>query len=1002
MKKLLFLLTILSSFLFSTTYYVRTDGGTGTQCNGLADAPYPGSGDNQNCAWAHPFWALNEYGEWKIRGGDTLIIGPGSYMIGYGAPNTSSWCGAEWAESCVFPPIPSGTPTSPTRILGAGYNSSCSNPPELWGTQKAYQVLSLDGTSNAEIQCLEITDHSSCVEFHANPSVACNRDSYPYGEYATEGIYAYNSSNVLLKNLNIHGLSDSCLATGALSNWTLENVRLAGCGWAGWNGEYGENPSNSGTMRFKNLIVEWNGCAETYPGKQPDHCWAQSHGGYGDGVGFPRTGGHWIIEDSVFRYNTSDGLDLLYVGVGHPDTLIELYRVKAYGNAGNQIKTGGTTIIKNMLAIGNCAYFWGKPFAQEMGSYDEGDICRAGGGAVSFNLGQGDYAKIINSTVASQGWALVEGQCITMDFPEEPDCNGTEYIEIKNSIFIGYPDFCVGGEGLADFIGDLDPYGFTRGKVDYNIIYNVDYDVCPQGPHDICENPQILNDNLDFFDGHLKPGSPAIDRGTWEEAPLDDLDGNVRPQGAGIDIGAYEFVQAGEEKNYFIPATAKAKGAAASNWVTDLMVLNTSSSNANLRFIFTPAGQDGTQSNYIYYDVVGASKGKFFEDILGSWYSLNNIAGSLRIISSADVLITSRTYNDQGLAGTYGQFIPAYKEGDSIGVNEKAYLVGIRNDSNFRTNIGFSEISGKETRIRVSFYSSNGSSLGYVELQLMPYSWQQQNVGQLSTIQNGFAVVEVLSGGKVLSYISIADNQTSDAIFVFQQKITQVQNNRHQLVPVIARAKGGYDTNWKSSLILYNQASSSQSISLDFYTPSSKHTKSLSISANNQISFDDLISEVFNEIEGNTSGSLHLNSPQGLMVVSRTYNDQGSKGTYGQFIPCWGEASVLKSNEIGFISQILSNSSFRTNMGFTEFEGKSTNIKVEIYSSDGSKIKEKNYTVDPFENLQINGIFSDMGISGDVSYSYAKITVLSGGSIFAYASVVDNKTGDAIFIPAKK
>ncbi len=994
----LILILTFSNLSFSATYYIRTDGGTGTQCNGKENSPYPGSGENQNCAWAHPFWALDEYGGWKIQGGDTLIIDSGSYMIGYGAPNTSSWCGAEWAESCVLPPIPSGTQSSPTKILGAGYNSGCSKPPELWATQRIYQVLSLDGTSNAEIQCLEITDHSSCVDFHANTSVACRRDGYPYGDWASNGIFAYNSSNILLKNLNIHGLAENCLATAQLSNWNLENVRLAGCGWAGWNGEYGEDPSNSGTMHFKNLIVEWNGCAEEYPEEQPDHCWAQSQGGYGDGVGFPRTGGHWIIEDSVFRYNTSDGLDLLYVGVGYEGTIIELYRTKGYGNAGNQIKLGGTSIIKNMLSIGNCSYFYGKPFAQEFGSFDEGDTCRAGGASVSINLGRGDYASVINSTITSQGWALIEAQCITKDFPDQPDCNGTEYLEIKNSIFRGYPDYCVGGEGLTDFIGDDDPYNFTRGKVDYNIIYNVDRDVCPQGSHDICQNPKVLNDDLHNFDGHLQQGSPAIDRGTSQGAPNDDIEGNIRPQGAGFDIGAYEFLQGGgEEYKYFIPASAKASGAQGSNWVTELMVLNSSNASANVEFVFTPSGQNGTNSSYKHSETVKTNQGKFFSDILNYWFGLNNVSGSLRINSNTPIILTSRTYNDQGTSGTYGQFIPGYKEEGAISLNEKAYLVGIRQDEKFRTNIGFSEVGGKETRVKVTFYGENGSPLSSSEITIPPYSFLQQNVGQISSIQKGFAYVEVISGGKVLSYLSVVDWKTSDAIFIPHQKPSSVQNKRHQLIPVIAKAEGGYGSKWKTSFISYNQATSNQNITLEFYTSSGKYTKNFNLGGNNQKSYEDLISELFTEIQGNVSGSLHINSTSGLILASRTYNDQAS-GTYGQFIPAWAEENFLRPNEVGYISQIVSNSNFRTNMGFTEFEGKNTQVKVEIFSSEGTKLGEKNYNIEGYKNLQINGVFSDLGISGDVSYSFAKITNLSGGSLFPYASVVDNKTGDAIFI----
>jgi hypothetical protein len=39
---------------------------------------------------------------------------------------------------------------------------------------------------------------------------------------------------------------------------------------------------------------------------------------------------------------------------------------------------------------------------------------------------------------------------------------------------------------------------------------------------------------------HLTSASPAIDRGTSTEAPVDDLDGQRRPLGTGIDIGADE------------------------------------------------------------------------------------------------------------------------------------------------------------------------------------------------------------------------------------------------------------------------------------------------------------------------------------------------------------------------------------------------------------------------------------------------------------------------------
>ena len=61
--------------------------------------------------------------------------------------------------------------------------------------------------------------------------------------------------------------------------------------------------------------------------------------------------------------------------------------------------------------------------------------------------------------------------------------------------------------------------------------------------NDVSANPQFVNYNpTGIGDYHLALGSPAVDAGTAENAPMADLDGVSRPQGARHDIGAYEFV----------------------------------------------------------------------------------------------------------------------------------------------------------------------------------------------------------------------------------------------------------------------------------------------------------------------------------------------------------------------------------------------------------------------------------------------------------------------------
>jgi hypothetical protein len=513
------------------TYYVRTDGGSSTQCTGLVNAAYPGSGTAQPCAWDHPFRALPPGGTPRIVGGDTLIIATGSYTMGYGAPETSN-CDAGGAYNCLMPPIPSGpSPANRTRILG---NSQ--NPPELWGIERPWFIVNLTDSSNVELGYLEITDHSGCIEFHSG-GLACDRDTPPYGNWASYGLYAEDSANVYLHDLNIHGLAAGGVHAGRLTNWTVENVRIAGNGSVGWDGDLigdGTNSDNHGTLIFRHWTVEWNGCGETYPDEQHLGCAGQEAGGYGDGVGTGATGGHWIIEDSAFLHNTSDGLDLLYARL--PDVIIDIRRTIAEGNAGNQIKTTGAVTIENSIIVSNCGFF------HDRLGWNNNDDCRAGGDALAFALNPGSQAKVINSTVTGEGVCLAIAECAL-----DQTCNGSEAILMRNTIFQGQKAFFNPTEDTCFAWYDDEsspPMPANPFVVDYSLITGVRFGnvtPCPGANNQCGVDPGLVSTAIDSFNAHLITGSLAINAGTLSGAPLDDFDGRVRD--ALPDIGAYEWRQ---------------------------------------------------------------------------------------------------------------------------------------------------------------------------------------------------------------------------------------------------------------------------------------------------------------------------------------------------------------------------------------------------------------------------------------------------------------------------
>lgn len=519
------------------TYWVRPDGGTASQCTGEADAPYPGTGTGRPCAWSHPFQALPPQRPPRIAGGDTLVIASGQYRMGAGAPGAEGCQGID-AYECVMPALPSGpSPARPTRVVGL--TSPTGTLPQLWGAERPWQVVDLRGSDNVVLECLEITDHSTCIEFHSG-ALPCRRDQAPYGDWAQTGIAARDSENVVLRSIDVHGLATHGIVAGRLRDWRLEDVRIAANGWAGWSGDLGDEPSsNSGRITFRRVTIEWNGCSEAQG--RPIGCWAQSAGGYGDGLGTARTGGTWLFEDVRVLHNTSDGIDLLYLDATG-QAIFD--RVWAEGSAGNQLKARGEATARNVVAIGTCRSFRCQPFTHDV------DDCRAGGNALAFEPVPGRRISVLHSTVYNEGTLALELTVPAFDASDamrtsetgaEP-CGRLTPVVLRNDVWVGGPRHdgepsalfyveCLGREGVGPVIDHQ--FGVVHGMRDYGF---GPAGPCPPGSNNACADPL-----LDRTTMRPRPGSPAIDTGlAGPLAPLVDLVGTPRPRGRGIDRGAFE------------------------------------------------------------------------------------------------------------------------------------------------------------------------------------------------------------------------------------------------------------------------------------------------------------------------------------------------------------------------------------------------------------------------------------------------------------------------------
>jgi hypothetical protein len=124
---------------------------------------------------------------------------------------------------------------------------------------------------------------------------------------------------------------------------------------------------------------------------------------------------------------------------------------------------------------------------------------------------------------------------------------------------------------------------------------------------------------------------------------------------------------------------------------------------------------------------------------------------------NATELVTTRTYTTSS-RGTFGQFVPP-----GIPSSARATLLGIENDSRFRTNIGF--IAPTASTVRFIAYDASGNEVWRNDVTAQGLTQFPLTV----TLPIGRVTAEVIAGGAVVTYASVVDNVSGDPIFITAQ-----------------------------------------------------------------------------------------------------------------------------------------------------------------------------------------------------------------------------------------
>ena len=452
-----------------------------------------------------------------------------------------------------------------------------------------------------------------------------------------------------------------------------------------------------------------------------------------------------------------------------------------------------------------------------------------------------------------------------------------------------------------------------------------------------------------------------------------------------------------------IPASASIHGLGGAFFHTDLRVLNPSASAAasvTARFrCFTgpcPPAADKTFS-------VAPREMKVFDDVVMSLFGGPETAGPIELVGP--VLAESRIYSPVKPAPSTGADVSglsadrAYAESILLSLSRSA-----DSSTGFRTNAGVYNPSPDALTVAFTVHRPDGTEIGAVTRAVGGKSAIQVNdvfnaAGITGDVADAYAIVKADGIHELFAYATVIDNQSQDTVFVNGRNARGVEPDV-STVAASASIHGVGSAFFHSDLRVFNPSRDKAVqvlASFRCYVGPCPQTleRTFTVAPREMKVLNDVDGTLFGAPE--TAGAIEVSG--NVLVDSRIYTPNRPEPTSGTGIP--GQARVEATTEAALLA--LSHSAdqslgFRTNLGIFNPGPFDLPVTISLRRPDGSEMGKVTRTVPPRTSVQVNDVFRTAGLSQDVANAWALVTANGRDTFFAYATVIDNRTQDSVFV----
>ncbi|HKO00415.1 MAG TPA: PKD domain-containing protein, partial [Thermoanaerobaculia bacterium] len=244
-------------------------------------------------------------------------------------------------------------------------------------------------------------------------------------------------------------------------------------------------------------------------------------------------------------------------------------------------------------------------------------------------------------------------------------------------------------------------------------------------------------------------------------------------------------------------------------------------------------------------------------------------------------------------------------------------------------------------------------------------------------------------------------NATSSSTIAHTIVVTQASFTTRSLVSASAQTNGIGGSVWRTELTLFN-AGDATSIDLIFVPGNSGSmlTRTIFLGAKQSVTYANALLDIFGLSSG--AGAIAIeatntSSTPDIRTSSRTFTN-GAFGTYGQAVP---DVTTPDLDATMYLTALAANASYRTNIGLVNRSAVTGTANLVLYDANGAYVASASVPV-AANSFQQSSLAAYFPAAASRSLDAASIVVTSSqpGAISVYASVIDNRTQDPIYIQA--